>query len=99
MNELVTFLNLLDTKFDIIFITESRLSQKIPLTSNINIEDTPTEASAGGALMFISQTLQYKVRKDLQIYWPKELESIFIELLFPDKPSFVIGTIYKHLTM
>ena len=66
INELVTFLNLPETKFDIICITESRLSQKNPLTSNINIpgyniEHTPTEDSAGGALMFISQTLQYKV--------------------------------------
>ena len=104
INELVTFLNLLETKFDIICITESRLSQKNPLTSNINIpgyniEHTPTEASAGGALMFISQTLQYKVRKDLQIYCPKGLESAFPALLFPNKPSFVIGTIYKHPTM
>ena len=39
INELVTFLNLLETKFDIICITESRLSQKNPLTSNINISE------------------------------------------------------------
>ena len=104
INKLVTFLNLLETKFDIICLTESRLSQKNPLTSNINIpryntEHTPTQASASGALMFISQTLQCKVQKDLQIYCPKEPESVFIELLFPNKPSFVIGTIYKHPTM
>ena len=37
INELVTFSNLLETKFDIICITKSRLSQKNPLTSNINI--------------------------------------------------------------
>ena len=49
--------------------------------------------------MFISQTLQYKVQKDLQIYCSKELESVFIEFLFPNKPSFVKGTIYKHPTM
>ena len=54
INELITFLNLLETKFDIICITESRISQKNPLISNINIpgyniEHTPTEASAGGA--------------------------------------------------
>ena len=65
-NELVTFLNVLETKFHIICITESRLSQKTPLTSNIiipgyNIEHTPTKTSTGGTLMFISYTLQYKV--------------------------------------
>ena len=36
-NEVATFLNLLETKFDIICITESRLSQKNQLKSNINI--------------------------------------------------------------
>ena len=102
--KMVSFLNLLETKFDIICIIESWLFQKNPLTSNINIPGynighTPREASAGGALMFISQTLQYKVRKDLQIYCPKKLESVFIEILFPNKPSFVIGTIYKHPIM
>ena len=59
INELATFLNLLETKFDIICITESRPSQKNPLTSNFNIsgyniEHTPREASVSGALMFIS---------------------------------------------
>ena len=87
INELITFLNLLETKFDIICITESRISQKNPLISNINIpgyniEHNPTEASAGGALMFISQTLQYKAQKDLQIYCPKELESVLINFCF-----------------
>ena len=104
INELPTFLNFLEIKFDIICIAESRLSQKNPLTSNINIpeyniEHTPTEVSAGGALMFISQTLQYKVGKDLQIHCRKRLESVFIELLFSNKPSFLIGTIYKHPIM
>ena len=51
-----------------------------------NTEDAPTEASAGGVRMFISQTLQYKVRKGLQIYYPpKKLELVFMELLFPNK--------------
>ena len=104
INVLATFLNLVETKFDITCITESRLSQKNPLTSNINIpgyniEYTLAEASSGEALMFISQTLHYKVRKDLQIYYLKELDSVFVELLFRNKPSFVIGTVYKHPTL
>ena len=36
INELITFINLRQTKFDIC-ITENRLSQKNPPTSNINI--------------------------------------------------------------
>ena len=46
--------------------TESGILQKNPLASNINIpeyniEYSPTEASAGVALMYISQILEYEV--------------------------------------
>ena len=87
-----------------ICISESRLSQKKPQTTNINltgysIEQTPTESSAGGILLYISQNFSYKQRKDLQIYYPKELESMFIELTIPNKPNFTVGAMYKHPSM
>ena len=50
-------------------------------------------------MIYISQNLSYKPRKDIQIYYPKELESIFIEVLIPDKKSNLIGVVYKHLSM
>ena len=104
INELKTLLSQVDTKFDIICISESRISKKNSLTTNIdtpgyNIEQTPTESSAGGSLIYISQKLSYKVRKDLQLHRPKELESVFIELLIPSKSSLILGTIYKHPSM
>ena len=61
------------------------------------MEQTPTESSAGGTLIYISQSLSYKPRKDIQIYCPKELESTFIELLIPDRQSHLI--VYKHPSM
>ena len=64
-----------------------------------NIEQTPTESSASGTLIYISQKLSYKNRPDLQIYHPKHLESTFIEILLPDKYNFIIGTVYKHPPM
>ena len=64
-----------------------------------NIEQTPTESSASGTLIYISQKLSYKNRLDLQIYHPKHLESTFIEILLPDKYNFIIGTVYKHPPM
>ena len=69
INDLVNFLALLNTKFDVICITETRLSHKNPITTNIelpgyNTEQTPTESSAGGALIYISQNLSYKRRTD-----------------------------------
>ena len=103
-DDLRTFLNLAHHKFDIICISESRISVKHPQTTNIdlpgfNMEQTPTESSAGGTLIYISQSLSYKPRKDLQIYCPKELESTFIELLIPNRQSHLIGVVYKHPSM
>ena len=104
LDDLRTFLNFADHKFDIICISESRISVKHPQTTNIdlpgfNMEQTPTESSAGGTLIYISQSLSYKPRKDLQIYCPKELESTFIELLIPNRQSHLIGVVYKHPSM
>ena len=50
-------------------------------------------------MIYISQKPSYKNRPDLQIYHPKHLESIFIEILLPDKSNFIIGTAYKHPQM
>ena len=63
------------------------------------MEQTPTESSAGGTLIYISQSLSYKPRKDFQIYCPKELESTIIELLIPNRQSQLIGVVYKHPSM
>ena len=63
------------------------------------MEQTPTEPSAGGPLIYISENLSYKSRKDLQIYFPKELESTFVELLIPNRESNLIGVVYKHPSM
>ena len=62
INDLVSFPALLNTKFDLTCITETRLSDKNPLTTNIelpgyNIEQTPTESSAGGTLIYTPQNL------------------------------------------
>ena len=49
--------------------------------------------------MYISQKFSYRVREDLQIHSHVELESVFIELLIPSKPSLILGTINKHPSM
>ena len=63
--------------------SESGILQKNPLASNINIpeyniEYSPTEPAAGVPLMYISQILEYEVRKDLWIYSLRELEPVFL---------------------
>ena len=61
-----------------------------------SIEHTPTEASAGGALLYMNNRLSYKPRADLKMYAPGKLESIFIEIICPNTPNLIIGCIYKH---
>ena len=63
INELKLLLSSLN--FDIICITESIITKSNLPTSNIHIpgyntEQTPTESSAGGTLIYISQKLSYK---------------------------------------
>ena len=99
-DDLKLFLSLLTARVDIC-ISESRISQNNLPTTNLdipgcNIEQTPTESSAGGTIMYISKDICYILRKDLQTYCPKELQSIFIEIIIPNKSSLLSGTIYKH---
>ena len=104
IDKLKLFLSLIKTKFDIICISESRITKNNSLTTNINIpgynfEHTPTESKAGGSLMYISDKISYKLRNDLNIYCSKQLESVFIEVLIPNKQNQLIGTVYKHPSM
>ena len=104
INELKLLLSSFNLNFDIICITESRITKPNLPTSNIhipgyNIEQAPTVSSAGGTLIYISQKRSYKNRPDLQIYHLKHLESTFIEILLSDKSNFIIGTVYKHPPM
>ena len=102
INDLKNFLNLINQKIDIICISESRISRKNTQTTNIdlpgyNIEQTTTESSAGRALICISQRLWYKPREDLHISCAKELESIFIEFIIPNKKS--LTTIHEFMSL
>ena len=103
INELKLLLSSFNLNFDIICITKSRIIKSNLLTSNIHtpgyIEQTPTESSAGGTLIYISQKLSDRNRPYLQIYHPEQFESTFIEILLPDKSNFIIGTIYEHPPM
>ena len=49
--------------------------------------------------MYISEKISYKICSDLNIYNPKQLESIVIEILRPDLPGGIVGTNYKHPSM
>ena len=103
-HELALFFSLHKVSFDIICISESRSSKHNLPTININIphyniEHTPTESKAGQTLMYVSEKISYNIRSDLNIYNPKQLESIFIQILRPDLSGGTVGRIYKHPSM
>ena len=67
INELKLLLCSFNLNFDIICITESRMTKANLPTSNkhipgYNTEETRTESSVGGTLIYISQKLSYKNR-------------------------------------
>ena len=83
--QLHTLLADIDINFDIIDITETRLRTGQKSLNNIDIEKyviehATTDASCGGALLYIKEGITYKVRNELKITKIKELESVFIEI-------------------
>ena len=64
INELKLFLSFFKVKFDIISISESRITKRNILATNIdipdyNIEHTPTESKARRCLLYISDKIPY----------------------------------------
>ena len=103
-DQLETLLTTLKVKFDILGITESRLKTGKQPINNIDlkgyvVESTPTDASCGGAPLYINKNINYKLRKDLKIHKSKEVESIFIEIINKKERNIIIGCIYRHPCM
>ena len=72
-DDLQLLLSCTKTKFDIIAISETRITRQVSLLNNLNLnnysfEFTPNETSAGGTLLYIANHLSYKCRNDLNIY-------------------------------
>ena len=100
-DSLLVLLNVLEFSFDCIAITETKININAHPTKDLNIPgyhfySTPTEASKGGTLVYVSDILISKPRKDIEIYKPKDLESTFIEIVVPRGKNIIIGCIYKH---
>ena len=90
--------------FDIIAVSETRITKETSLTININlknysIEFTPTDSSAGDMLLYIVSHMFYKSRPDFNIYKANQLESSFVEIINLNKSNIVIGCLYKYPNM
>ena len=87
-------LHALLTGLGFIGITKSRISTtNFPPTSialaNYAMEQTPTESNAGGALLYINRKHSYKIRKDLKLYKPLKIESVFVEVIMPKRTNII----------
>ena len=99
--ELQNLLQATNINFDVIAITETRMPKNVSVTQNIvlnnySFEQTPTESSVGGTLLYIAKRLSYKIRNDLKICEKIELESTFIEIINPRNTNIIDSVIYKH---
>ena len=104
--ELESTLSLLDFKFDVIGISETKLKSNIAPKYDIGMEgykhfSTPSEANKGGVILYIlnkhitSQCNKY----DKIMYKSKLLESVFAEIKIPNKKNILIACIYRHPSM
>ena len=71
-DDLQHLLNCTKKGFDIIAISETRITKQVSLSNNLNLnnysfEFTPTETSAGGTLLYIANHLSYKCCNDLTL--------------------------------
>ena len=103
-DDLVYLLKCKNKNFDIIAVSETKISKKTSLTSNINLnnyyfETTPTESTAGGTMFYVSNHFSYKSRTDLNMYKKDQLESTFIETINSKKSNIVVSCVYKHPNM
>ena len=85
IEELSTLISQHNFTFDIFRVSKTKLRlNKAPLNSVIipgyNFKFTATECSSGGTAIYIKKGLNYKLRKDLEIYKSKQLDLIFIEV-------------------
>ena len=104
--ELENVLNILNFKFDVIGISETKIKKGNDPDYKVSIDgyqqfSTPTESDKGGVILYISKQYFCKPRKDLDsiLYKRYALESIFVEIILHNKKYILLGCIYRHPSM
>ena len=87
--------------FDIVAVSQTRITRNTSLTSNISFQNysfefTQTESNAEGTLLYIANHLSYKPRTDLGLNKSNQLESTFTEIINSRKSNTIVGCLYKH---
>ncbi len=94
LQELETALSLLDLKFDVIGITETKIVKGIPPLTDPSLSgyehyDTHTECSKGVTLIYVMYSLVCNRRKYLEniMYKSNNLESVSVEIEITGKKN------------
>jgi exonuclease III len=104
IEELRTYLMLIDFQFDVLAISESKLQKNMEPKVDISINgyhyplSTPTKATKGGVLLYIKENHVFKPRPNLHIYADKTSESCFAEIINCKGKNSIVGVIYRHPT-
>jgi len=89
----------LDYRFDIIGITETKITNaSVPLKNNLNIpgynfEYVPTPLASGGVGMYINNGLNYSV---IETSSNVDFQALWIEIQFEKKKNILCGLIYRQ---
>ena len=102
IDDLRSVLSRLKLSFDIIGISEHKITKNSSPSNNVDIlgyeefKFVPTETSFGGTGFYIKSDLDYIVRDDLEINSKGNCEAMFIEVILPDRKNLVVGCVYRH---
>ena len=104
--EFEAYLSLLNIKFDIIGITETKIKYDSKPNYELDINgythySMPSEANKGGTMIYVHEKHQSIPRKDLEkiMYKSHHLESTFLEIIVPNNKNILVGCIYRHPSM
>ena len=90
------------TKFDIIELSETRITKQGSLLNNFNLnnysfEFTLAETSLGGTRLYITNHLSYKCRTDLDIYKKMKLNLLLLKLSIKKKIQILLWASIKDI--
>ena len=96
IDDLKLLLNLLNHKFSVIGITETRIGFDTKPTSNIDIDgytfkEIGTKSTCGGCALYLNNNLNVKFRNDLSKSIHDVGESIFYEVCLKNTKKFLLG--------
>ena len=85
--ELETILSMINFKFDVMGLTESKIRKNIDPITKLNFDgyqvySTPTEVEKGGSMLYVATRLAVisLIKLEKIMYQPKQLESLFIAI-------------------